>query len=156
MASHGRLDVLVNNAARAVDESPSKKLRTRHVTMITLGGIIAPSVCRLGEHRSRHGPSLHVDPFRRRSSGVRRHANARRDGRSTSRRGAVHGLARVTLGNWAAYIVGWLYWYFWAGVIAYEAVVSGGMLHAWFLGIPAWAGSLTLLAVFVATNVISL
>lgn len=62
----------------------------------------------------------------------------------------------VTLGNWAAYIVGWLYWYFWAGVIAYEAVVNGGMLHAWFLGIPAWAGSLTLLAVFVATNVISL
>ncbi|WP_225792676.1 amino acid permease [Agrococcus sediminis] len=64
--------------------------------------------------------------------------------------------ARVGLGDWAAYIVGWLYWYFWVGVIAYEAVAGGGMLNAWFPGLPAWAGSLILLAIFVTTNLISL
>ena len=35
--------------------------------------------------------------------------------------------AREGLGDWAAYIVGWLYWYFWVGVIAFEAVVGGAM-----------------------------
>ena len=30
-------------------------------------------------------------------------------------------------GDWAAYIVGWLYWYFWVGVIAFEAVVGGAI-----------------------------
>lgn len=63
--------------------------------------------------------------------------------------------ARVGLGNWAAYLVGWLYWYFWVGVLAYEAVLGGETMHAWFPALPSWGWSLFLLAVFVGTNLIS-
>ncbi|WP_091529422.1 amino acid permease [Microlunatus soli] len=63
--------------------------------------------------------------------------------------------ARVGLGNWAAYLVGWLYWYFWVGVLAYEAVIGGHTLNGWIGALPAWAWSLILLAIFVATNLIS-
>lgn len=63
--------------------------------------------------------------------------------------------ARVGMGDWAAYLVGWLYWYFWVGVLAYEAVVGGGTLHGWFDWLPSWVGSLLLLAVFVVSNLIS-
>ncbi|QIM17471.1 amino acid permease [Leucobacter insecticola] len=63
--------------------------------------------------------------------------------------------ARVGLGNWAAYLVGWLYWYFWVGVIAFEAVLAGGTMHDWFPILPSWAWSLIMLAVFVGVNLIS-
>ena len=64
--------------------------------------------------------------------------------------------AREGLGDWAAYIVGWLYWYFWVGVIAFEAVVGGSILNGWFPGMPNWLFSVLLLLVFTATNLISL
>ncbi len=63
--------------------------------------------------------------------------------------------ARVGLGNWAAYLVGWLYWYFWVGVLAYEAVLGGETMQSWFPAVPSWAWSLMLLAIFVGTNLIS-
>ncbi|MBO1902712.1 amino acid permease [Leucobacter weissii] len=63
--------------------------------------------------------------------------------------------ARVGLGNWAAYLVGWLYWYFWVGVLAYEAVLGGETMHAWFSFLPSWAWSLLLLLIFVGANLIS-
>jgi GABA permease len=64
--------------------------------------------------------------------------------------------ARVGLGDWAAYIVGWLYWYFWVGVIAFEAVVGGSILNHWMPAIPPWGFSILLLLIFTGTNVISL
>ncbi|WP_449277734.1 amino acid permease [Leucobacter sp. GX24907] len=63
--------------------------------------------------------------------------------------------ARVGLGNWAAYLVGWLYWYFWVGVLAYEAVLGGETLHEWFSFLPSWAWSLALILIFIVVNAIS-
>ncbi|GAB3488219.1 amino acid permease [Flexivirga lutea] len=63
--------------------------------------------------------------------------------------------ARVGMGDWAAYLVGWLYWYFWVGVLAYEAVIGGHTLHGWLDWLPSWLWSLLLLAVFVISNLIS-
>lgn len=63
--------------------------------------------------------------------------------------------ARSGLGEWAGYLVGWLYWYFWVGVIAYEAVIGGAILHGWFSAVPAWAFAVALLVVFIATNLVS-
>lgn len=63
--------------------------------------------------------------------------------------------ARVGLGDWAGYFVGWLYWYFWVGVIAFEAVVGGSLLAGWFPAMPVWLGSVILLLIFTATNLIS-
>lgn len=63
--------------------------------------------------------------------------------------------ARVGLGDWAAYLVGWLYWYFWVGVLAYEAVLGGETLNGWFAFLPGWAWSLILIAIFIGANLIS-
>jgi GABA permease len=64
--------------------------------------------------------------------------------------------AREGLGDWAAYLVGWLYWYFWVGVIAFEAVVGGAILNGWFPALPTWMFSVLLLLMFTATNLVSL
>ncbi|MGR4009826.1 amino acid permease [Leucobacter sp. 1207-22] len=63
--------------------------------------------------------------------------------------------ARVGLGGWAAYLVGWLYWYFWVGVLAYEAVLSGETLHTWFPVLPSWAWGIGMLVLFIGVNMVS-
>lgn len=64
--------------------------------------------------------------------------------------------ARQGVGPWAGYLIGWLYWYFWVGVIAFEAVVGGQTLNGWFPMIPEWTFSLVILAVFTIVNLVSL
>lgn len=134
-----------------------KKLRTRHVTMITLGGIIGASLFVGSANIVRTtGPAAIISYA---LGGLLVFLAMRMLGEMAAARPAVGSFmeyARVGLGNWAAYVVGWLYWYFWVGVIAYEAVVGGGILHGWFPALPAWAGSLALLAIFVCSNLISL
>ena len=140
------------------DELPhGKKLRTRHVTMITLGGIIGASLFVGSANIIRNtGPAAMLSYA---AGGLLVFLAMRMLGEMAAARPAVGSFmeyARVGLGRWAAYVVGWLYWYFWVGVIAYEAVVGGGMLNGWFPAIPAWDGSLGLLAIFVCTNLFSL
>lgn len=139
------------------DTAHGKKLRTRHVTMITLGGIIGASLFVGSANIVRTtGPAATLSYA---VGGLFVFLAMRMLGEMAASRPAVGSFmeyARVGLGNWAAYLVGWLYWYFWVGVIAYEAVVGGGILHGWFPALPAWAGSLALLAIFVGTNLISL
>jgi GABA permease len=125
--------------------------------MITLGGIIGASLFVGSANIIRNtGPAAMLSYA---AGGLLVFLAMRMLGEMAAARPAVGSFmeyARVGLGKWAAYVVGWLYWYFWVGVIAYEAVVGGGMLNGWFPALPAWAGSLALLAIFVCTNLISL
>lgn len=134
-----------------------KKLKSRHVTMIALGGIIGASLF-VGSANIiiAAGPAATLSYL---AGGMIVFLAMRMLGEMAAARPAVGSFmeyARVGLGDWAAYIVGWLYWYFWVGVIAYEAVVGGGMIAEWFPAVPAWVGSLVLLAIFVTTNLVSL
>ena len=60
--------------------------------------------------------------------------------------------SREALGNWAGFSVGWLYWYFWAIVLAVEAVAGAEILQNWLPGIPIWVMSFVLMTVLTATN----
>lgn len=133
-----------------------KKLRPRHVTMITLGGIIGASLfVGSGNVVRAVGPAAVLSYL---IGGLLVFFAMRMLGEMAAARPAIGSFmeyARVGLGNWAAYLVGWLYWYFWVGVLAYEAVLGGETMHTWFPAVPSWGWSLILLAVFVGTNVIS-
>lgn len=132
------------------------KLRPRHVTMITLGGIIGASLFVGSSNVIRSvGPAALISYL---IGGLLVFLAMRMLGEMAAARptiGSFMEYARVGLGNWAAYLVGWLYWYFWVGVLAYEAVLGGETLASWFPALPAWAASLTLLAIFVGSNLIS-
>ena len=134
----------------------SKKLRPRHVTMITLGGIIGASLfVGSGNVIRSVGPAAILSYL---IGGLLVFLAMRMLGEMAAARPAIGSFmeyARVGLGNWAAYLVGWLYWYFWVGVLAYESVLGGETLSGWFPFVPAWGWSLILLAIFVGTNLIS-
>ncbi|MFJ3958795.1 amino acid permease [Arthrobacter sp. NPDC090010] len=134
-----------------------KKLRSRHVTMITLGGIIGSSLF-VGSGNVIHavGPAAVISYL---IGGLLVFLAMRMLGEMAAARPAVGSFmeyARVGLGDWAAYFVGWLYWYFWVGVIAYEAVVGGSILHGWMPGVPQWVFSVLLLLIFTGSNLVSL
>lgn len=133
-----------------------KKLRSRHITMITLGGIIGSSLFVGSANIIRSvGPAAVVSYL---IGGLLVYLAMLMLGEMAAVRPAVGSFmeyARVGLGDWAAYLVGWLYWYFWVGVLAYEAVIGGHTLNGWFDGLPPWGWSLVLLGVFVGTNLIS-
>lgn len=133
------------------------KLRSRHVTLITLGGIIGASLfVGSGNVILTVGPAAVLSYL---IGGLLVFLAMQMLGEMAASRPAIGSFmeyARVGLGNWAAYLVGWLYWYFWVGVLAYEAVLGGETMHSWFEGVPSWGWSLFLIALFVGTNVISL
>jgi GABA permease len=63
--------------------------------------------------------------------------------------------ARTALGGWAGYTIGWLYWYFWVGVVAFEAVAGAKLLLLWIPGVPQWVFSLILMTLLTASNLFS-
>ncbi|MDN6461070.1 MAG: amino acid permease, partial [Corynebacterium flavescens] len=133
-----------------------KKLASRHVTMITLGGIIGASLFVGSGNIIRNiGPAAILSYL---LGGLLVFFAMRMLGEMAAARpsiGSFMEYARVGLGDWAAYLVGWLYWYFWVGVLAYEAVLGGETLPHWFSFLPSWAWSMILLLIFISTNAIS-
>jgi GABA permease len=69
--------------------------------------------------------------------------------------GSFADYARQSLGGWAGFSVGWLYWYFWVIVVGFEAVAGAGILHRRLPGVPLWVIALVLMLLMTATNLFS-
>jgi gamma-aminobutyrate permease len=62
--------------------------------------------------------------------------------------------ARAGLGAWAGFVCGWLYWYFWVVVVGIEAIAGAAILQIW-VPLPVWQIGLALMVVLTATNLLS-
>src|ERR671916_493893 len=69
--------------------------------------------------------------------------------------GSFSDYGRMALGNWAGFSIGWLYWYFWAIVVGFEATVAASILGQYVPGIAPWLISLILILLLTATNLYS-
>ena len=56
------------------------------------------------------------------------------------------------IGRWAGFTIGWLYWYFWALLMGWEAYVAGQILHGWFPMAPAWGYALLVTVSLLVVN----
>jgi AAT family amino acid transporter/GABA permease len=134
----------------------SRTLRPRHVTMITIGGIIGAGLF-VGSSVaiSTTGPLVVLSYaltgllvlLIMRSLGEM--AVARPDIRSFT------DFPRVALGRWAGFTVGWLYWYFWIIVIPVEAIAGANILQQWFPNVPVLLLGSLLMAAMTAVNLMS-
>jgi L-asparagine transporter-like permease len=61
---------------------------------------------------------------------------------------------RLGLGDWAGFVSGWLYWYFWVVVVAIEAIAGAALLHQW-IAVPVWTLVLLLMLILTAVNLMS-
>jgi len=130
----------------------SKDLRQRHVTMISIGGIIGAGLF-VGSSSgiATVGPAIVISYL---LAGVVVLLVMRMLGEMAAAHpetGAFTEYARLGLGNWAGFAAGWLYWYFWVVVVAIEALAGANLLAHW-IALPIWALALGLVALMLATN----
>ncbi len=130
-------------------------LRPRHVTMITLGGIIGAGLFVASSVAiATVGPAV---IFTYALTGLLVLLIMRSLGEMAVEMPAVRSFtefARTGLGDWAGFTVGWLYWYFWIIVIPIEAIAGAKILHGW-LPYPNWAWGLMLTAAMAGVNLMS-
>jgi GABA permease len=63
--------------------------------------------------------------------------------------------ARHALGNWAGFLCGWLYWYFWVVVVAIEAIAGATIIQAWLPMFAVWQIGIALMGVLTLVNLSS-
>ena len=144
-----------DQAAGTVQEL-GKSLKSRHVAMISIGGIIGAGLF-VGSSAaiSSVGPAIIVSYT---LAGLVVLMVMRMLGEMAvayPHIGSFTEFARLGLGNWAGFTNGWLYWYFWAIVAAIEAIAGAKIIHDWVPELPIWVIGWGLLAMMTAVNLMS-
>jgi len=135
-------------------------LRPRHVTMIALGGIIGAGIF-VGSSAAINiaGPGVLLSYalggllvfFIMRMLGEMAHAQPGC--------GSFAEYAALGLGRWAAFMTGWLYWYFWVITVGVETIAGAKLIQPWLqqsgLDAPVWEIGLVLVSLMTATNLLS-
>src|SRR3954471_14212217 len=132
-----------------------KGLKQRHLTMIAIGGVIGAGLfVGSGVVINKVGPAAFLTYA---ATGVLIVMVMRMLGEMATANpstGSFADYARKSLGGWAGFSVGWLYWYFWVIVVGFEAVAGAKVLTYWFSA-PLWLLSLGLMILMTATNLFS-
>ena len=145
------------STAAAVDDHSqlSHALRPRHVSMITIGGIIGAGLF-VGSSVTiaAAGPAIVLSYL---IAGTMVLLVMRMLGEMAVALPQVRSFsdfARTGLGNWGGFVVGWLYWYFWVVVVPVEAIAGAQLLQLW-IALPAWLLGVGLMAVMTGVNLMS-
>ncbi|MFI4891633.1 MAG: amino acid permease [Steroidobacterales bacterium] len=69
--------------------------------------------------------------------------------------GGFYEYSRISLGELAGFLTGWMYWYFWIIVVALEAVAGAKILGVWWPDVQPWKFTLGLTALFMLVNLLS-
>src|SRR5256714_678241 len=110
----------------------SRALQHRHITMISIGGIIGAGLFVSSSAAiAAVGPAIVLSYL---LTGVLVLLVMRMLGEMALALPAVRSFtefARAGLGPWAGFVAGWLYWYFWIIVVPVEAIAGARILHDW-------------------------
>src|SRR3954447_6085991 len=132
-----------------------KGLKQRHMTMISLGGVIGAGLfVGSGAVRTPPGPAAILSYL---CAGLLVVLVMRMLGEmavADPTVGSFVEYARKAMGKQGGFMIGWLYWYFWAIVLAIEATAGAEILRNW-IDVPGWLMSLILMTALTATNLTS-
>jgi L-asparagine transporter-like permease len=133
----------------------AKSLRTRHVSMIAIGGIIGAGLF-VGSSAAiaAVGPAIIVSYL---LAGIVILFVMRMLAEMASaypELGSFTEFPRLALGHWGGFLCGWLYWYFWVVVVAVEAIAGAQLLNLW-LPFPVWQLGLVLMVLLTFVNLMS-
>src|SRR3954469_24978885 len=131
-------------------------LKRRHMTMISIGGVIGAGLfVGSGAILNEAGPATVLTYL---LTGIILVLIMRMLGEMAVAQpsvGSFSDYGRMALGNWAGFSIGWLYWYFWAIVVGFEATVAAGIISGYVSFLPPWLIALALVLLLTATNLYS-
>lgn len=133
----------------------ARSLKSRHVTMISIAGIIGAGLF-VGSSAAIGiaGPAVVVSYV---IAGLIMLCVMRMltEMASTHTRVSIFtDYVRRGVGPWGGFVCGWLYWYFWVVVVAIEVIAGSAILANW-MPVPRWIISISLMSVMTAINLLS-
>jgi GABA permease len=134
----------------------SRSLKGRHLTMISIGGIIGAGLF-VSSSTSiiAAGPASFISYT---ICGLLILLVMRMLGEMTTALPNVRSFtefARAGLGEGAGFVVGWLYWYFWVLVVPVEAIAGAKILHTWIPAFSPLQIGIGLMSVMTCVNLMS-
>ncbi|ASJ73159.1 amino acid permease [Granulosicoccus antarcticus] len=138
------------------DPRLKRGLKTRHITMLALGGVIGAGLF-VGSSAviATTGPGAFITYA---ITGLIVALVMRMLGEMASAhpsKGSFVDYASMAFGRPAGYMTGWLYWYFWVIVVGFEAVVGGQIINVWLPDFPVWLIALGLMGTMTLLNLMS-
>jgi GABA permease len=146
----------MNSAIPAPQPQLSQSLRARHLTMISIGGIIGAGLF-VGSSTSiiAGGPAAFISYA---ITGLLILMIMRMLGEMATALPNVRSFtefARAGLGDGAGFVVGWLYWYFWVLVVPVEAIAGAKILQNWWPDFSQLQIGLGLMTAMTCVNLMS-
>jgi GABA permease len=134
----------------------SRSLLGRHLTMISIGGIIGAGLF-VGSSTAilAAGPAVFISYA---ITGLLILLVVRMLGEMATALPEVRSFtefARAGLGDGAGFVVGWLYWYFWVLVVPVEAIAGAKILQTWIPFLSPLQIGLGLMTIMTAVNLMS-
>ena len=130
----------------------SSSLKTRHLTMMSIAGVIGAALF-VGSGNVIHqaGPAAVLAYL---AGGIVVVLIMRMLGEMASSSpdtGSFSTYAEKAIGRWAGFTIGWLYWWFWMLLMAWEAYVAGLILNEWFpvISVNAFTAIMTMVLIVV-------
>ncbi|TCK20168.1 GABA permease [Pseudonocardia endophytica] len=131
----------------------STGLRNRHVTMISIAGVIGAGLfVGSGEAIATAGPGVLLAYL---FAGALVVLVMRMLGEMAAAQpdsGSFSTYADRAIGPWAGFTVGWLYWWFWVLVIPVEATAAATILNSYVTSVPQWVWALVVTLLLTVTN----
>src|SRR5512143_73568 len=133
----------------------SRSLLSRHVVMISIGGIIGAGLF-VGSSAAiaSVGPAVILSYCLAGAVVLIVMRMLSEMAAATPGLGSFTEYIRLGLGDWAGFISGWLYWYFWVVVVAIEAIAGASILSQW-IALPTWQIDLALMLLLTGVNLLS-
>jgi GABA permease len=152
-ATHAQESRLTHDPVAAHDPRLRQSLRRRHMTMIAFGGVIGAGLfVGSGVVIRGAGPAASVSFLLTGALVVLVMRMLGELATALPAAGSFYDYARLALGDLAGFVTGWMYWYFWVGVVAFEAIAGADLIRFWVPQAPQWLLSLALLLIMTATN----
>lgn len=135
------------------ENSLSDTLKPRHLTMMSIAGVIGGSLF-VGSGTIIHntGPAAALAYLCGAIIVVLVMRMLGEMATSNPDTGSFSTYADRAIGRWAGFTVGWLYWGYWALLMAWEAGVAGNILHQWIPALPADVFTLIVTATLIWLN----
>ncbi|MGW8376664.1 amino acid permease [Streptomyces sp. ODS28] len=131
-------------------------LKNRHLSMIAIGGVIGAGLfVGSGAGIAKAGPGILLSYALAGTLVVLVMRMLGEMAAADPVSGSFSTYADRALGRWAGFTIGWLYWFFWAVVLAVEATAAAAILTSWLPAVPQWAWALLVMVVLTATNLAS-
>lgn len=134
----------------------SQGLKNRHVTMLSIAGVIGAGLFVGSGHAiASAGPAVLLSYI---AAGtlvvlVMRMLSEMAIAQPDS--GSFSTYADRSIGKWAGFTIGWMYWWFWVLVIPFEANAAAAIMNSWVPDVPIWVFAFVVTAVLTVTNLFS-